>query len=107
MSGSSGSGSSGIVRAEITIRGYVQGVGFRWFASRAAARHGVVGWISNQPDGSVRIVAEGAPAALDAFTAAVRRGPPGGEVSDVQIVRGPATGRFAGFQIRSGGHSGD
>jgi acylphosphatase len=94
-------------RLEVTVRGDVQGVGFRWFVSRAAARMKLVGWVANQPDGSVTIVAEGPERGLDALLELIRRGPPGAEVSDVEARRGPATGRFASFSIRSWGHSGD
>ena len=94
-------------RVEVTVHGQVQGVGFRWFVSRTAARLNLVGWVANQPDGSVSVVAEGSDRALDSLVEQVRRGPPGAEVSDVDVRRGPATGRFSGFSIRSWGHSGD
>ena len=50
----------------------MQGVGFRATARSVAYRHPVVGWVRNEPDGAVRLEAEGAPEALDAFLADVR-----------------------------------
>jgi len=49
------------------IRGEVQGVGYRFFAQRAAARHQVLGLVRNCPDGSVEVVAEGLPSAVEEF----------------------------------------
>ncbi|MGC8634046.1 MAG: acylphosphatase [Candidatus Limnocylindrales bacterium] len=92
---------------EITVRGYVQGVGFRWYASREAASLGVTGWVANRPDGSVAVVAEGDPSAIDSLIAALREGPPGASVASVDVRDRIATGGFGRFEIRSGSHPGD
>ena len=55
----------GRVRAVITVRGYVQGVGFRWYTRAKAQQLGLVGSATNAPDGSVHIVVECAPGAVD------------------------------------------
>jgi hydrogenase maturation protein HypF len=47
------------LRAEIKVSGIVQGVGFRPFIYRAAAKNGVVGYVRNRGDAVVEIVAEG------------------------------------------------
>ena len=94
-------------RLEATIRGRVQGVGFRYFVVRQALELGLVGWVANAPDGRVRSVAEGSPAALDAFEAALNVGPMGAIVDTVDVVRMPATGTFDRFAVRSGAHPGD
>jgi acylphosphatase len=94
-------------RLEATIRGRVQGVGFRYFVVRRAMELDLVGWVANTADGSVRCVAEGPPAALDALEASLRSGPLGAIVDGVDLVRMPGTGRFDRFAIRSGAHSGD
>jgi acylphosphatase len=94
-------------RLEATVRGRVQGVGYRYFVLRLAGRQGLTGWVANQPDGSVRCVVEGAPDDLDRVETALRDGPPGAVVEAVQAVRMPATGRFERFEVRSGSHSGD
>ena len=95
------------VRLEATVRGVVQGVGFRWFAIREAQQRGLTGWVANERDGSVHVVAEGSPGAIAGFRAALEAGPGGAIVSAVQAVEMPATGRFDEFSIRSAGHSGD
>ncbi|MFZ5625606.1 MAG: acylphosphatase [Gemmatimonadota bacterium] len=60
---------------QFLISGRVQGVGFRWFAERAARRFGLEGFVENLPDGSVRVVARGSPAALAAIEAELNHGP--------------------------------
>ena len=94
-------------RLEATVRGRVQGVGYRYFVLRIAGRQGLTGWVANQPDGSVRCVVEGPPDELDRIETWLRDGPPGAVVDAVQAVRMPATGRFDRFEVRSAGHSGD
>jgi acylphosphatase len=94
-------------RLEASIRGTVQGVGFRWFVVRNAVRLGLTGWTANQADGSVRVVAEGPPPVLDQFVALLQEGPAGAHVDRVKTVRTPATGSFKTFGIKSGSHRGD
>lgn len=94
-------------RLEATVRGMVQGVGFRWFVVREADRLGLTGWTANEPDGSVAVVAEGMPGALDAMADSLRYGPPGAAVERFEERRLPATGEFSAFRIRPGSHSGD
>ena len=52
-------------RLEATVRGRVQGVGFRYFVVRRAMQLDLAGWVANAADGTVVCVAEGAPDALD------------------------------------------
>ncbi|MDA8203376.1 MAG: acylphosphatase [Chloroflexi bacterium] len=92
---------------EATVRGVVQGVGFRWFAARAASAARVSGWVQNQPDGSVLVVAEGDVAAIESLLEALREGPPGAWVSDVDVTEMPERGIRGGFEIRAGAHRGD
>jgi acylphosphatase len=96
-----------VARLEATVRGQVQGVGFRYFVRRRARHLGVTGWVANEPDGTVRCVAEGPPETLDELLALLRMGPPGARVSDVRAVRGPASGGFEDFGVRATGHRGD
>jgi acylphosphatase len=94
-------------RLEAVVRGRVQGVGYRYFVLRQALGLELVGWVANEADGSVRCVFEGSPAALEAMETVLRDGPTGAIVDAVHIVRMAATGSFARFEVRSGGHSGD
>jgi len=95
------------VRLEATIHGVVQGVGFRWFVMREAQRRELTGWVANEHDGSVRVVAEGPGPEIAAFRAALEAGPSSAIVERVSAVEMPATGSFGQFAVRSGGHSGD
>ena len=94
-------------RLEAVIRGRVQGVGFRWFVLREASRLGLDGWVANEPDGSVRLVAEGGRVDLDRLAERVSVGPSGAHVADLDVRWGAACGAGNGFSVRSGGHSGD
>lgn len=60
---------------KIHVKGYVQGVGFRWSAVKAARSHGIKGFVKNMPDGSVYIEAEGSLKALTGFVEWCRKGP--------------------------------
>lgn len=94
-------------RIEVTVRGRVQGVGFRVHAVDAARELGIVGWVANAPGGEVRCVAEGPEGLLDAFLERLRSGPVLAVVRDVTVTRPPASGEFHDFGIRSGWHAGD
>ena len=94
-------------RLVAVVRGHVQGVGFRWFVQREAARLGLDGWVSNQPDRSVEVVAEGPDAALDQLVLQLWEGPLGASVGGVDVRHEPARGNIVGFTIRSGAHGGD
>jgi acylphosphatase len=95
------------VRVEATVRGMVQGVGFRYFAWREAMDLELTGWVSNASDGTVRCVAEGDRTRLEAFIARLREGPPAAMVERVDLVWMPPTGTLGAFGVRSGGHRGD
>lgn len=95
------------IRLEATVRGVVQGVGFRWFVIREAEALQLTGWVSNELDGSVRVVAEGGPVQIASFRKALEEGPAGAVVERVSAVEMPATGTFGGFSVRSAAHRGD
>ncbi len=94
-------------RLEVIVRGQVQGVGFRMYAGASARARGLVGWVANEPDGSVRAVAEGPRSALEAWTAELAAGPPGAIVVRVEPTWSAARGGLDRFAIRSGWHGGD
>jgi acylphosphatase len=74
------------MRLHAVVRGRVQGVGFRWFVREEARALDLAGWVMNRRDGTVEIEADGPAAAIDAFHAALRQGPDGARVEDVQLL---------------------
>ena len=80
------------------VSGRVQGVGFRFFAERAARSAGVRGWVRNLPDGRVETVAEGEEDAVTRYLEKIGRGPFGGSVSGLQIEERAPEG-FQRFEI--------
>lgn len=65
----------GHVIRHVSIRGRVQGVGYRAFVEREALAAGVEGWVRNCHDGSVEAVFSGPPEIIDRLIAVCRRGP--------------------------------
>jgi acylphosphatase len=92
--------SGGSTRLRAVVHGYVQGVGFRFFARREALALGLYGYARNQPDGSVEVVVEGPRRQLDAYLARLKRGPSEAEVDWVDQAWNQASGDFTDFQIR-------
>ena len=66
------------------VRGRVQGVGFRWFVEREAHMLGIAGWVRNNPDGSVEVLAMGTRDQLSGLRSRLRHGPRAARVDDVQ-----------------------
>ena len=64
----------------ISVRGRVQGVGFRAFVEGEALARGLQGWVRNRRDGSVEAVFMGEAATVAAIVEACRRGPFGARV---------------------------
>jgi acylphosphatase len=95
------------VRLDASVRGRVQGVGYRVFAYREARWLGLDGWVANEADGSVRVVAEGGRVDLEALLERLAEGPPAAIVDRVVTRWEPARGLPSGFSIRSGAHRGD
>jgi len=88
-----------LVGRRYIVKGRVQRVGFRFFVENAAQREGIQGYVRNQHDGSVEIVAEGDIEALQRFEMALRRGPAGARVDDVDTIEVEPSSRFAGFRV--------
>jgi acylphosphatase len=83
-----------------TIDGRVQGVSFRYYTVRRARDLGLTGYVRNEPDGSVTVVAEGPRSDLDELLSFLRVGPRAAVVTDVQTDWCTATGDFDGFRVR-------
>jgi DNA ligase D-like protein (predicted 3'-phosphoesterase) len=82
-----------------SVRGRVQGVGFRQQAVREAERLGVLGWARNEGDGSLRVHAEGPAMAVEKMMEFLRAGPEGAAVESVEVEDVKAEGHEQ-FAIR-------
>jgi len=80
------------------VHGDVQGVGFRWWAAREAARLGVKGWVTNREDGTVEVHAEGDAAAVNALVMALHKGPRYATVTRVVVTEAEHHG-WVGFEV--------
>ena len=92
-------GGAGRERLTAVVSGRVQGVGFRRYVRTWARKLDLVGWVRNEPDGTVRLVAEGGAASLDRLVRLMWGGPPPAVVEDVAAERGGAEGGFDGFGV--------
>ena len=90
-------------RLRVTVKGRVQGVGFRYFVARTAGILGLSGWVRNRFDGAVEIVAEGERSRLEKLLADLRRGPSSSFVQSADPRWEEATGEFVGFKVRHTG----
>jgi acylphosphatase len=88
-----------IVGRRYVVKGRVQGVGFRLFVEDAARLEGVRGYVRNQHDGSVEVVAESDLEAMIRFELALRRGPAGARVDEVETTESAPTRRFTTFSV--------
>lgn len=86
-------------RLEARVSGRVQLVMYRDFAQRKANGLKLVGEVQNLPDGTVRVVAEGPRAKLEAYLAKLRGGPLLAKVEDVVPTWLPTTGEYKRFDI--------
>jgi len=87
-------------RLRATVHGRVQGVGFRAYTAAEGRRLGLSGWVRNELDGTVSVVAEGSDPALEALLAWLHRGPPLAHVTSVDAQWAAASGDLASFQTR-------
>ena len=90
-----------MTRAELIIRGRVQGVFYRQSTREAAIRLGLTGWTRNNPDGSVATVFEGEKQQIDQAITWCRQGPPAARVTEVEVVWAAFRNEFSEFHIRS------
>ena len=81
------------------VRGRVQGVGFRWFVEREAHVLAVSGWVRNNADGSVEVLAQGTRDQLLGLRSRLRQGPRAARVDEVEESEvGPVAG-LTSFRI--------
>lgn len=87
-------------RIRLKVSGYVQGVGFRFFVVDEARALGLKGYVRNEGDGGVEVVAEGDAGRLDELAGSIKMGPSAATITDVKIMKENYLAEFGGFDIR-------
>lgn len=90
---------SDVVARQVVVHGRVQGVFFRDSCLRQAVVNDVVGWVANEPDGSVSAHFEGAPDAVEKLVAWCHRGPARAKVERVDVTPAEPVGATR-FDVR-------
>ena len=88
-----------IVARRFLISGEVQGVGFRFFTQRVAARHQVRGYVRNLSDGRVEAFAEGPETSVEEFKHDLVAGPSNSTVEHLEETVLEPTGKYLTFRI--------
>jgi acylphosphatase len=81
------------------VTGYVQGVGFRYFVVEKAQRLGLHGYVRNDTNGDVEVVAQGARPVLEHLLMMLRQGPSAAQVHQVHITWKQPQRYLSGFHI--------
>ena len=81
------------------VTGRVQGVGFRWFVEREAHTLGISGWVRNNSDGSVEVLAMGSRDQLSGLRSRLREGPRAARVDDVEEFEAQPVAGLKTFRI--------
>lgn len=82
------------------VRGRVQGVGFRWFVEREAHILGIGGWVRNNQDGSVEVLAQGTRDQLSGLHSRLREGPRAARVDSVEVSDESPVAGMSSFGIQ-------
>jgi acylphosphatase len=82
------------------VRGRVQGVGFRWFVEREAHVLQIAGWVRNNHDGSVEVLAMGTREQLAGLRSRLQEGPRAARVDDVEESEADPVAGLNSFQVR-------
>ena len=90
-----------IENAKITIKGLVQGVGFRWFADRTARKYEVQGFVENLSDGSVYLEVEGKRDEIEFLIKDLRNGPKMSKVEELIVEWNKPHHLFINFKIKA------
>lgn len=86
-------------RLRAVVHGAVQGVGFRYFILRKGRELGLAGWVRNNDDGTVELVAEGPRPALEQLNQAAAQGPRMARVDGVDAAWSAAAGGLDAFDL--------
>ena len=82
------------------VVGQVQGVGFRYFVVEQAQSLALRGYVRNDSNGDVEVVAQGTRSALEHLLVLLRQGPPAAQVHEVYMTWRAPTEYVSGFHTR-------
>jgi acylphosphatase len=82
------------------VRGRVQGVGFRWFVEREAHILQIAGWVRNNHDGSVEVLAMGTLEQLAGLRSRLQEGPRAARVDEVEESEAKPVAGLNSFQVQ-------
>jgi acylphosphatase len=88
------------IARKFLVRGRVQGVGFRWFVEREAHMLGIAGWVRNNHDGSVEVLAQGTRDQLSGLHSRLREGPRAARVDAVEVSESDPVAGLRSFLIQ-------
>ena len=88
-----------VLSRRFVVRGVVQGVVFRWFDEREAHILGIAGWVRNNHDGSVEVLAQGTRDQLSGLHSRLREGPRAARVDSVEVSEENSVAALSSFRI--------
>ncbi len=91
---------SNLKRAEIIVKGLVQGVGFRYFVLRNAIKLDLTGYVQNLYSGEVLTVVEGEYAFIEELFKLIKTGPSHAQVNSYKIVWNEYKKEFKRFEVK-------
>lgn len=89
-----------IKRVEIIVHGRVHGVSFRYYTREMAERLNLLGWARNEPEGSVKIIAQGKNEDLSLLIEWAKEGPRHAQVEKIETRWLEAGDDLRGFEVR-------
>jgi acylphosphatase len=94
-----------MIARKYIVRGRVQGVGFRWYVEREANALGMAGWVKNNEDSTVELVAFGDAAKHAALRTKLAQGPRASRVDrvdELETTQEELQGNLKSFTIQGG-----
>lgn len=85
----------------IQLSGKVQGVGFRRYTYKQALLYNIVGWVKNNPNGTVEVVAQGSSENMKLFIKRLKKGPKKARVTEFKCLSVTHKTNYTNFKIRS------
>ena len=84
---------------KVVIKGFVQGVGYRYFCYRKAMEYDLTGYVKNLFDGSVEVEAEGDEHLIKDFIKDLRVGPMSAKVNSVTVEEFTFENKYSKFKV--------